>query len=266
MGRREEIIRAEIDRRRIPYLLHFTPACNVPDILRFGLLSRYEARRRDDLCAQLSAPGRIDGSDDAISASVTTYYPEMFEAKRHRSGIEDWVFLVLDPDIMWRLECHFHPYGAGYSGSKSGRIQTGTLTAFRMMFDETDPYGRLPRGHYRPLNRIPDSLPTFPAAEVQVLDPVPVEDILGAFVPRAEWEKRLRPHFDAMPGPPREIVLAAEHGCYRVRDWCWGFPDPSEVPGAADRNEMRELYDACAHEEGEPAYLGDGVYIDLPED
>ena len=133
-----------------------------------------------------------------------------------------------------------------------------------MMFDETDPYGRLPRGHYRPLNRIPDSLPTFPAAEVQVLDPVPVEDILGAFVPRAEWEKRLRPHFDAMPGPPREIVLAAEHGCYRVRDRCWGFPDSSEVPGAADRNEMRELYDACAHEEGEPAYLGDGVYIDLP--
>ena len=255
MGRRDTIIR-EIRQRDICYLLHFTQSTNIPGIARHGLLSRRGIGERDGIVATPSAAGRYDENDGAISVSVSTFYPKMFDRKRRDNPGADWTFLALDPEILWRLECHFFAYGA--SKWRSDRHKPGTTSAFMRLFED-----RVPAG-YRHASGIPDHVPTYPGAEVQVLEDVPLEFILGAFpasVVEANW---LDAQFAAKPGPDFVTFRTPGHVLHEVGVQRWGYPHPADAPVAAPRTDLDDLYEACAHEDGEPAYLGDGVYLDPP--
>ncbi|TIL49603.1 hypothetical protein [Mesorhizobium sp.] len=71
--------------REIEDVLHFTRLENLPGILEHGLRTRPELVNAD-FEVYASDADRLDEEDDAVSVSISCYYPRMLEAKRYRAG------------------------------------------------------------------------------------------------------------------------------------------------------------------------------------
>ena len=159
--------------REIGVLLHFTQAANLPGIVRHGLLPRRELKR-SNVAAFASDQYRLDANDDAISISISRINEAMFASKRKKSGHDNWVTIVLSPEILWTHSCRFCWCNAARNEIKNHRGRRDGPWAFAKMFDES---GDMRFG----LNK---SHPTDPEAEVQVMQPISPTYILGAVVYR----------------------------------------------------------------------------------
>ncbi|RKF16879.1 DUF4433 domain-containing protein [Roseovarius spongiae] len=268
MSRRTRIIRQEIEDREIPYLLHFTLAENIPSILKNGIQSReaFPTHSHPEMQQVLASDvDRLDGCDGAISVSLPAFWWEMFQGKRDRSPNYDWVFLALTPDLLWSLECHFYAGGAGNGSSKFHARTAGTTKAFLELFEDRDPYNPARESSFRHAHYLPDCFPTFPLSEIQVWEAIPSDAIIGAFFLDDVCHDRFAPEFENL-----------KHQAWIKKAWMgsrklsakrsWGYVERSLEPGPSAEHEYRMLYEDLAHEDGAPAYLGDGVYLYPPED
>ncbi|MCB2399376.1 DarT ssDNA thymidine ADP-ribosyltransferase family protein [Rhizobium ruizarguesonis] len=166
-------IRVVAENRQIKYLLHFTQLKNLPGILRHGLRSRSELKTAGYV-VYASAADRIDGKDDAISVSITCFYPKMFESKRREAGDEAWAFLLLDASILWRFPCNFHRRGLARSAAQNALGKLYGHFALQKLFDDEV---------FRKSCGLPDFCPTYPDAEVQIMASiVPPEFVVGIWV------------------------------------------------------------------------------------
>lgn len=206
MGRRETI-QAEIRARGIQYLLHFTNKDNLPGIVEHGILSRNRLNELN-LDAWGSREERLDGNDWATSVSIMHSDLKMFEAKRWLQPGVEWIFLVLDPSILWGLECHFHASNAASTAAKRVNHRSGSTTAFLKLFEDWQEYGLdLKLRSHREAHSIPDFLPTDPSAEVQVFDDIPPGCILGALVEREELAHSVQAELNRLEGHERTVWL-----------------------------------------------------------
>jgi len=91
----------------------------------------------------------------------------MFMAKQQSVGHPHWVILLLDPSILWTHRCRFLSRNAGKKEIKNHRGFLGGPWGFSEIFaDDGRPSG------------MPDCLPTYPDAEVEVFEPILPEMIL----------------------------------------------------------------------------------------
>lgn len=188
-------IAAVVDDQNIEDILHFTLLENLPRILKHGLLSRSVLQNADyDVFA--SDADRLDGEDGAISVSISCFYPKMFDAKRYRSGNAPWVILVFDPSLLWNYHCLFYRSGAATNATKYEHGKGYGGYALEQVFAD---YSVLmdPRGiGFREAHGLPLGWPTFPDAEVQVMNPVHPDFLLGAWVEAPEHYDQVRKAFD----------------------------------------------------------------------
>lgn len=157
--------------REIELLLHFTQGANLPGIVEHGLLPRRELEK-DMYMAYASDKYRLDDNLDAVSVSISRINGAMFEAKRRKSEHADWLVLVLSSEILWTHSCKFCWRNAARNEIRNHRGRRDGPWALDMMFS---------RGSGAD-NDLPMNCPTDPEAEVQVLEPVAPEYILGAVV------------------------------------------------------------------------------------
>lgn len=95
-------------RRKLPYLVHFTFAGNLPGILEQGLLPRDFLDQYDTGHAVYVNDGkRLDNHRDSVSLSIAHPNDRMFFKYRQESARPDWVVLVLDISILWEKDCAF---------------------------------------------------------------------------------------------------------------------------------------------------------------
>lgn len=190
-------IAAVVAARGIEDVLHFTPRDNLPGILEHGLLGR-TALAGAAHGFRPSDASRLDGRDEAISVSVSCYYPKMFRAKRDRARRVPWIILVLDPRLLWTRHCLFYRRGATTRITQQDLRKRYGGFAFERLFADCSS-GLDARGSgFRAAHDLPPDWPTFPDSEVQVLEPVPPELILGAWVETArdrEWVEALFARF-----------------------------------------------------------------------
>jgi hypothetical protein len=170
-----EDIQAIAMERDVRFLFHFTQAANLPAIVTHGL------RSRRDLAAAgcpfyPSDQWRLDDNNEAVSLSVSRTNSAMFTQKRYRSGHRDWVVLVLPSEILWTHDCVFCWCNAALGEIKKHSGFRGGPWAFRKMFE----------GNAEERQNLPPSFPTNPGAEVQVMEPIAPEHILGAVVDRQQ--------------------------------------------------------------------------------
>lgn len=137
-GQNVQEIRAEVERRGIPHLVHFTRCENLPSILRHGLLSVSDCRAlgivtvRNDMV-------RLDGKPDGTSLSVTFPNYRMFYKYRQIEPATDWVVLILSARILWEKKCGFFKYNAADARMRMlPHEQSVTPQALQEMFENPD--------------------------------------------------------------------------------------------------------------------------------
>lgn len=192
----QDKIRALAEDRDVQLLLHFTQAANLMEIVKHGLLSRRELAG-PEYRAYASDRYRLDENDEAISVSVTRVNRWMFGLKRHKSGHANWVVLVLSAEILWSLDCRFCWCNAAKKEIKEHRGWRGGPWAFHQMFVGSD----------EARSGLERCCPTDPEAEVQVLEPISPEYILGAIVDRLEMVEPVQAILNALPGGQRPVIV-----------------------------------------------------------
>jgi hypothetical protein len=94
-----QAIQAHATTIKVPFLLHFTRAVNLPSIMAQGL---YLIGRAGEIGAtpQINDECRLDGYRDSRSESIGFPNCQMFYKLRMAEPQVDWAILGLDPSIL----------------------------------------------------------------------------------------------------------------------------------------------------------------------
>lgn len=201
-----EQIAEVIAARQIEDVLHFTRLENLPGILAHGLRTRSELVNAD-FEVYASDADRLDEENDAVSVSISCYYPKMLEAKRYRAGYKPWAILVLHPSLLWNCHCLFYRHSAATNATKyeSGKRYGGF--ALENLFDDCSLLMDPKKTGFRAEHGLPRSWPTFSDSEVQVMNPIHPSYIKGAWVETPEHGEFIRAAFNAAGREECEVVV-----------------------------------------------------------
>lgn len=191
----QEKIQSIAQAREVGYLVHFTQFGNLRGIVEHGLLSRKTLAERGYIFYP-SDPYRLDGCEEAVSVSISRVNEPVFAVKRYKSGHPNWVVLVLPSYILWTHYCRFSWRNAGKREIRDRRGHRSGSWAFEEMFagSDEDRSGLLLR------------YTTDIEAEVQVLQPIAPDCILGAIVERPELVEPVRTILSLLPGEKRQVL------------------------------------------------------------
>lgn len=185
-----EQIRAEVLRRGITRLCHFTPSRNLLHIAagRKGVLSTRALEESERRVLNPTDLKRLDGKTGHICCSIE--YPNGWYFAKARADdvlFKDWVILFIKPDHLWDDGTLFSPRNA--AANYGGTLLSG-IEGFQAMFD-----GKIP-GAYGKIYKREDShlicSPTDDQAEVMVADQIPHENVLSVCVYSDEQAKTER--------------------------------------------------------------------------
>lgn len=136
-------IKAQVQERRIPHLVHFTQAANLPSILRHGIVPIADAQARG-LPVQVNDALRLDNCKDASSVSIGFPNASMFYKYRCENPWQEWVVLLLDPAVLWLKPALFCSQNAASNAMRlQSREQRASVEAFQAMY--SDVVGQLQR-------------------------------------------------------------------------------------------------------------------------
>jgi hypothetical protein len=175
-----EEIKAEIQRRGITRLCHFTPSRNLGQILS-GTVGVLATKRLQENERHIFAPTdlqRLDRYTDHISCSIE--YPNAWyfdKAKSRDILFRDWVIIFIDPKYLWKDGTLFCPRNAAAS---YGREVGSGQSAFERLFAPKISGARGQNYSRTPIT--PDFCATDEQAEVLVHDKIALGDILGLAV------------------------------------------------------------------------------------
>jgi hypothetical protein len=173
-------IEAEVQRRGITRLCHFTPSRNLAQILtgNMGILATKKLKDDERSVYTPTDLERLDGFPDHISCTIEYPNAWYFEKARAREILfKDWVILLINPKYLWCKGTKFCPRNAAAGFGTA--VQEGE-PAFRQMFAERT-VGAYGKSFVRTAQR-PDSCPTDEQAEVLVPDTISMGDIIGVVV------------------------------------------------------------------------------------
>lgn len=193
-----EKIKSIADDRDVRLLLHFTQAANLLGIVKHGLLSRRKLAELESLDYYVSDQYRLDESEDAVSISISRFNEDMFASKRYKSGHSDWIVLALSPDILWTHNCRFCWRNAAKKEIKDHRGWRCGPWAFAEMF----------AGSNEVRSGLARCYPSDPEAEVQVLEPIASEYILGAIVDRPEMVEPVQKILNGLLDYQRQVLVS----------------------------------------------------------
>lgn len=210
-----EKIKAEVERRGISRLCHFTPSRNLGQILSgaFGVLA---TRNLEEDERHIFAPTdlqRLDRHKGHISCSIEYPNAWYFDKARAREILfRDWVILFIDRKYLWKHGTRFCPRNAAASFGRE--VRSGHL-AFEDLFASAvaGAYGKNFARTACTLNYCP----TDEQAEVLIPDMIALDDILGLAVHSVEQARNeiVRLRYLQIPEPRvRELKIAVAPDLY----------------------------------------------------
>jgi len=93
-------IQAHATAIKVPALLHFTRAANLPSIMKHGL---YPISRVDEIgiSPEINDELRLDGHREGTSLSIAFPNYRMFWKCRQDNKAAEWVVLGVHPSVLW---------------------------------------------------------------------------------------------------------------------------------------------------------------------
>ncbi|MFB1082483.1 DarT ssDNA thymidine ADP-ribosyltransferase family protein [Jeotgalibacillus sp. JSM ZJ347] len=166
-------IKKFVEGRDIRYLVHFTKAKNLYNILTEGLLP-VQTLTNKELAYNFNDEKRMDGYLDASCLSIQFPNYKMFYKYRCRDWSEDWVILGIRASVLWEKHCMYCVENAASNKMKNTpAYDKKGLRGLQNLYQE------YPGKPSRKELKINDSYPTHPQAEVLVFDEIGLDDILG---------------------------------------------------------------------------------------
>lgn len=163
--------------RKVKWLLHFTKADNLRNILKYGLLSR-QYLQTNNIDVNINDTIRTDNCENATCMSIEFPNYKMFYQLRKlpENKNVDWAVLLVDARAIYELECAFCVTNAGNHNISSVSLEDRQgKDAFLKLFDD------YPNQYSRRVLNLKDKYPTNPQAEVLVFDPIPTEYFAKVF-------------------------------------------------------------------------------------
>jgi hypothetical protein len=191
----QDKIRSIVEARGVRALVHFTQVGNLRGIVEHGLLSRKTLVEWGCMFYP-SDPYRLDGCEEAVSVSISRVNEPVFAAKRNNTGHPHWVVLVLPSSILSTHCCRFSWRNPAKREIRDRRGYRSGSWAFEEMFAGSD----------KDRSGLPLCRPTDIQAEVQVLQPIDPDCILGAIVERPELVEPVRTILALLPGEKRQVL------------------------------------------------------------
>jgi hypothetical protein len=178
-----EAIQADVQRRGVTRLCHFTPSRKFLHILAQtgAILPTQQIRERYPDLLDVTDHRRLDGRPDCVCCSVQ--YPNVWYFRTVKDAdvlFPDWVILCIDPRLLWERDAVFVPRNAAAQG---GALQRPGLQGWAAMYQDRvhGAWGRI----YTRAN-LQDACPTDAQAEVLIPDAIPAHYIHTIIVPGYE--------------------------------------------------------------------------------
>lgn len=152
--------------QEIEEIVHFTRIENLPSILSIGLQNRIKLQEKNQEIF-INDIMRLDNRLNGISLSITHPNQGMFYKYRMASESNNWCVIILNPRILWELNCLYCRHNA--ADSRISRLNDDALSnkkSFLSMFSREERNLSLPKNHT-----------TDVQAEVLCLNDIPVEYI-----------------------------------------------------------------------------------------
>lgn len=198
------LIRQEVEKRNIKYLLHFTKLCNIESIIKHGLITR------DKVLAYCNSKSINDeyrfDQTNGICLSISFPNYKMFYSCRDRSKDEEWIVLGIRPNILWEKNCAFYYKNAASKIFRFSSLnERMTYQSFVEMFGEHE--------KSRKELEIPENFTTNPQAEIIVLEDIPKNYIFAYATQNIYSQKILKEKY-----PDEKFHIKSEFFSYR-RDY-----------------------------------------------
>ena len=181
--KRKQEIQGFVAQREIPYLIHFTRACNVSSILKHGLLPRKELRKRlgrQFKLVEINDQQRYDQHLDANCLSISYPNYRMFFRYQTANPESYWAVIHIRTDILWKMDCAFCITNAASNCIRSRPIEElKTASALAALFNDFESGSD---GVTRSSLPIPNCFPTNPQAEVLVFETIPASDVMAIYL------------------------------------------------------------------------------------
>lgn len=184
---RARLIQEFCAKRGIENLVHFTRMENLSMILQKGLMSRKELSGLPAAERPIfNDHERLDGHTEAVCLSISFTNYQMFY-KYNQNNPSAWCVLLLNPSILWDLDCAFCQANASSSAiSRTPIEERKSYNSLVQMFSNVE---NVPRDN----SAIPAYYPTNPQAEVLVFDTIPINYIRGvhfkSIAAMQNWQK-----------------------------------------------------------------------------
>ena len=194
---------------KIPFLIHFTRAENLPGIMRHGFYPRSRIDKIE-VVPEINDELRLDRHLDAVSLSIAFPNYRMFYACRIQNPDVEWVVLAVDPSVLWLKDCAFCRHNAADTRISCQPLeQLKTPEAFIGMFDAIE---GLPS---REEQRLKSYDPTDEQAEVLAFDVIEPNHIGAAVFENTTT----RDAYQALLGTRKICVHRARKGLFASRSY-----------------------------------------------
>lgn len=193
---------AEVARRGITRLMHFTPTINLISIYEQGaLLSRDQLKRLAVEYPELHLTDyvevndrlRLDNLNDYLNLSIQHPNHWLFRKFRDscRNWCDSWCVISLTPASLWYADTMFSIGNAAASLSKRQGIN-GQFTTFCSLFKDNVVAGNMYSQRILTRTNLADCHPTDAQAEVLVKGQIPIDCITAVFFETQEEASRSR--------------------------------------------------------------------------
>lgn len=130
-----ERIKTDSSARSIKEIVHFTRRENLRSIATHGLLSREQLKRRG-LPFQPTDYQRMDQRLDHISLSIAMLNRRILKAKGMDKRARSYAVCVVDPSVLWELDCLFFPENAAHHRNRE--IDEANFSSYEAFTDMLD--------------------------------------------------------------------------------------------------------------------------------
>lgn len=197
-------IRERCEARNIQTLTHFTRVENVQSILTHGLISHAALNGR----GIINDYDRYDRKTYANCLSITSPNYRMFYRQRMGNPRSEWAVLLLDPSLLWELDCGFTEINAADSlVSRRTDDEIRGPEAFERLFGNDT---------HRNQWKITPSEPTNPQSEVLCFETIPPR-----YITAVHLQQTPRTVFQSGDGRRIPHTISNTHFLYRHDFEAW---------------------------------------------